>query len=228
MALNKPKGKGNMYEGWATWNPLGGKCPHMCKYCSTNKFYYPHLVEKYSGPPKICEKTISDNLGTGNSIFVVAQNDLFADAVPEKFTDRVLEHCRKFDNTYLFQSKNPQRFIGLYFPEKTILCTTLESDSFYPNYMGNTPHPMERSTAMNYFRDLPIKKQVTVEPVMDFHLEHFVNMIKRCNPDSVNIGANTSKIKLPEPSKEKLLQLIEELQKFTTIVRKSNLERILK
>lgn len=226
MAINKSKG--NMYEGWQTWNPLGGKCPHNCKYCSTNSFYYPELIKKYSGEPRLCEKTLLKNLGNGKQIFVVAQNDLFADAIPEQFINKVLEHCKKFDNTYLFQTKNPQRFIGLHFPVKSIICTTLESDSFYPDFMGDTSHPIDRSMAMNYFRDIPITKQVTIEPIMEFHLEHFVTMIKRCHPDVVAIGADSKNKHLPEPSKEKILALISELSKFTNIVRKTNLERLLK
>jgi hypothetical protein len=44
----------------------------------------------------------------------------------------------------------------------------------------------------------------------------------------VNIGADSSGKKLPEPSKEKLLQLIEEIQKYTVIHSKRNLSRLLK
>jgi len=55
-----------------------------------------------------------------------------------------------------------------------------------------------------------------------------VNMIKRCKPVMVSIGADSGNNHLPEPSKEKLLQLIDELQKFTVIHNKSNLKRLLK
>ena len=53
-------------------------------------------------------------------------------------------------------------------------------------------------------------------------------MIKYCNPKQVNIGADSGNNNLPEPSKEKVLALIDELQKFTTIHNKSNLKRLLK
>jgi hypothetical protein len=62
---------------------------------------------------------------------------------------------------------------------------------------------------------------------MDFDLEEMVELIKRCNPVQVNIGADSGNNHLPEPSMEKLLALIDELQKFTTIARKSNLGRLL-
>ena len=55
-------------------------------------------------------------------------------------------------------------------------------------------------------------------------------MIKTCNPIQVNIGADSShkRNKLPEPPKEKILELIEELEKFTSVVQKKNLRRLLK
>jgi hypothetical protein len=42
-----------------------------------------------------------------------------------------------------------------------------------------------------------------------------------------NIGADSGNNHLPEPSAEKVLALIEELGRFTTIARKRNLGRIL-
>jgi hypothetical protein len=43
----------------------------------------------------------------------------------------------------------------------------------------------------------------------------------------VNIGADSGNNHLPEPSKEKVLQLIEALKEFTVIDQKRNLNRIL-
>ena len=51
-----------------------------------------------------------------------------------------------------------------------------------------------------------------------------------CNPVQVNIGADSSPKhnNLPEPSKEKILELIAELGNFTKVVQKKNLKRLLK
>jgi len=62
---------------------------------------------------------------------------------------------------------------------------------------------------------------------MDFDLDRFIFWLKGCKPTQVNIGANTSNIKLPEPNKKQLTDLINELQKFTIIHNKSNLKRLL-
>jgi DNA repair photolyase len=225
------KTKGNMYPFiTATWNPLAGACPHGCSYCSTNKLMrYDSIKAKYSGLPRLDEKQLT-NLGKGNFIFVCAQNDLFAKGISTDIILPILHHCAKFDNKYLFQTKNPDNvldFINHPAIKKSVICTTIESDMFYPDIMCNTPQPMQRSMAMDKMSRI-VDTYVTIEPIMDFHLEHFVQMIHRCNPKQVNIGADSGKNNLPEPSKEKVLQLIAELEKFTKVVQKSNLKRLLK
>jgi len=52
-------------------------------------------------------------------------------------------------------------------------------------------------------------------------------MLKECEPIQVNIGSDSGKHNLPEPSREKVLELISELEKFTAIHNKSNLKRLL-
>ncbi len=69
---------------------------------------------------------------------------------------------------------------------------------------------------------------VTIEPILDFDLPEFVEMLKSCEPIQVNIGADSQHKGLPEPPIEKVLQLIDELQKFTTIHNKVNLKRLLR
>ena len=91
--------------------------------------------------------------------------------------------------------------------------------------MGFAPPPFERAESM--YKITGYEKQVTIEPIIDFDLNEMVTLIKMCNPQQVNIGADSGNNNLPEPSKEKLLALIEELQKFTVIDRKTNLNRLL-
>ena len=63
---------------------------------------------------------------------------------------------------------------------------------------------------------------------MDFDLEEMIRLIHLCHPEQVNIGADTGNNQLPEPPKEKVLELIAALEEFTTVKQKSNLSRILK
>ena len=70
-------------------------------------------------------------------------------------------------------------------------------------------------------------RYVTIEPIIDFDLAPLVELIRRCEPEQVNIGADSGNNHLPEPSSEKILALIDELKKFTTIANKRNLTRII-
>ena len=224
MALNKSKG--NMYE-WIThtWNPLAGECPHGCSYCSTNKLIrYPGIKNKYTGKPRLDENQMKTNLGYGNFIFVCAQSDLFAGSVPYEIVRDILNYCYKFDNQYLFQTKNPFRLEGngLIFPKKSTFCTTIETNRFYAEHMGDTSKPHARAF------HFPINNYITIEPIMDFDLNDFIILLKVTHPIQVNIGADSGNNNLPEPSKEKILALISKLEKFTKVKQKSNLARLLK
>lgn len=217
-----------------TWNPLAGECSHKCSYCSTNRLKkrFPALKEKYSGKRRLTEDALKTNLGSGNFIFVVAQNDLFAE--DSVIIAQIINKCIQSDdinehkglplNKFLFQTKNPYELYWC-FPKNTTLCITLETNKNYP-----TMHkaPLVEIRSMEFADIIHKDKMITIEPIMDFDLRPFVEMIKSCRPIQVNIGANTSNIKLPEPTKEETLALIRELKKFTKVHLKSNLDRIIK
>ena len=220
---------GNMYEGVITWNPLAGECSHGCSYCSTNALKrYLVVAEKYSGEIRLSHEFMKKFRGEPKTIFVVAQNDLFAGNVPKRFIIAVLNNCNIWNqHTYLFQTKNPARFAEFkdWFPVNTILCTTIETNRIYPQ-MGNTPSPILRAAAMESI-DWAVK-QVTIEPIMDFNHEVLCEMIRMCKPDQVNIGADSKRNGLPEPPKSKIEALIKDMELHTKVVIKKNLYRLLK
>jgi len=218
MGLNISKG--NMYE-WVThtWNAIKGKCPHDCSYC------YMKLWGELN-PSRLDEKEFKTDLGKRNFIFVGSSIDMFANDIPELWIDATLEHCRKYyANDYLFQSKNPARFFAFGYPENTVFCTTIESNRWYPEIMRNSPKPQDRAVAMNKLSGY--KRYVTIEPVLDFDMNDMVKLIKTCKPKQVNIGADSMGHKMPEPSADKLLELIGRLSEFTTIHNKKNLKRLI-
>ena len=92
--------------------------------------------------------------------------------------------------------------------------------------MNKSPRIDSRVIAMSDLNKV-INTYVTIEPILEFNLEHMITMIKRCNPKQVNIGADSGRNNLPEPTKEKVLQLVSVLQEFTIIHNKSNLQRLL-
>ena len=213
--------KGNMYDFVThTWNPIKGKCPHDCSYCYMKRW-------GTLKPLRLDEKEMRTDLAKANFIFIGSSTDIFAENVPTEWIERVLGKCRPCTSNdgYLFQTKNPERFLEFvgYFPHRTVLCTTIETNRWYPEIMNNAPSPFNRVSAM---RELLYPKYVTIEPIMDFDLPEMVDLIRECNPVQVNIGADSGHNNLPEPSRDKILQLIKELERVTTIHRKSNLGRI--
>jgi len=179
-------------------------------------------------PLRLDEKELETDLGSGNFIFVGSSTDMFAESVPKLWIKKVLDKCcQSYQDGYLFQSKNPSKFMDFLgrYPSNVVFCTTIETNRWYPEIMNNAQSPFDRVGAM---REIAYPKYVTIEPIMDFDLPEMVDLIKECNPIQVNIGADSGHNNLPEPSIDKLLQLIEELETFTTINRKSNLQRILR
>jgi len=174
---------------------------------------------------RLDEKELNTDLGSGNFIFVGSGTDMFANNVSEEWIEKVLEYCKKFDNKYLFQSKNPIKFLLYKFPENSVFGTTIESNRDYPEIMNNSPQILGRKVRM---RQLRKTKMVTIEPILDFDLEEFVKMIKSIQPSWVNIGADSKGHKLPEPGKEKIQALIDELSTFTMVKIKTNLNRLMK
>jgi DNA repair photolyase len=225
MALNKSTG--NMYEFIThTWNTVKGACYHDCSYCYMKRW-------GKLNPVHFDEKELKTDLGTGNFIFVGSSCDMFAEDIPEYWIQRTLLKCEHADNKYLFQTKNPKRFYQIMtdttFLKDFVLCTTIETNRVYKDIMNKSPNPQERAELMNKcVNDLKCKTFITIEPILDFDLDEMLNLIKICLPKQVNIGADSGQNNLPEPSKEKVLELIEGLKEFTTIVNKKNLTRIIK
>lgn len=239
MGLNKQKG--NMYP-WVThtYNAIKGKCPHDCPYCYMKRFPQKSV--------RLDKKEFKTDLGTGNTIFVGSSCDMWADKIPYQWIVDVLNHCKKYlYNSYLFQSKNPKRFfdfIDNYFDgdwhsplnvdipiggaNKIIFATTLETNR---DTGSNAPEPSERVSWMWEFTDRKyqhFKRMVSIEPIMDFDITEFSQMLWNIEPDFVSIGADSKNNGLKEPSRKKILQLIEYLNTFTDVKIKDNLNRIIK
>ena len=235
---------GNMYSFVThTWNPIKGKCPHDCFYCYMKKW-------NLKDPVHLDEKTLLENsydISSGHPrfIFVGSGTDMFCDEVKAKDIFRVLEKCWEYpNNRYLFQTKNPERFMEFQnsFPPNVVLGTTIESDH-YLKEMGESPSTVERSKAMSILSERFIT-MVTIEPIMKFSMgdSYGINktdmllpghhglpaFVQYCQPAWVNIGADSKGSKLPEPSSDEIKVLISELEKFTIVRQKDNLKRLLK
>ena len=216
MTLNKQTG--NMYP-WVmyTWNAIRGECPHECLYCYMRRFKV--------GKLRLDEKCLNDNLSEGNFIFIGSSTDMWAEQVPSEWILKVLEHCQNFNNTYFFQTKNPERFLDFIpeFPVNVYLGTTIESNVHYPT-ITKAPSPEERMMVMSHINK---PKMVSIEPILEFDLEKLTTYIEAISPEFVSIGADSRGHNLPEPSSEKVKMLIAELKKFTEVKIKKNLRRLM-
>lgn len=207
-----------------TWNAIKGKCPHDCSYC---------YMKRFGEQPDLHfdEKELKTDLGEGNFIFVGSSCDMFAWGIPNEWIMKTLNHCRHFfNNKYLFQTKNPEGLLSwldeFKVPLNSIIGTTIETNRLYP-YAGNAPPPSVRAIYMSQISARLYKTMVTIEPIMDFDLINMVDLVENCNPEWVNIGADSQKSNLPEPPPEKIKALISLLEKFTEVKIKPNLKRLL-
>lgn len=228
---------GNMYS-WTsgksgkTINPLGGECPHKCKYC-----YVPHMVQKfhsiekkYSGKIKLENNVLKKKInGKGGTVFICSMNDLFASEVPNEFIIKILKWTNSEpENKYLFQSKNPKRmkeYIS-FFPPKYILGTTIESNIDYK--ISNAPSSLERYQGMKILSELKLPIMVSIEPILKFDLKILTNWIEDIHPNFVSIGADSKNFdeNTPEPTSDEVRKLILSLRKITEVKIKNNLTRL--
>lgn len=198
--------KGNMYEDVThTLNVITGSCSHGCPYCYMNK-----ILGTQHRPLKFSESAIKENKGAGNTIFVGSSTDMWAADVSSEWIQRVLDDCDQYPNKYLFQSKNPARFLEFInhpVMSKSILVTTLESNRCYDE-MGRAPAVEDRASAMNQIAEHGIKTAVTIEPIMAFDMQPMIDLVVKCRPLKVYIGKNTNRsVQLTEPTPEAVLDL---------------------
>jgi protein gp37 len=174
------------------------------------------------------KKELKTDLGSGNKIFVGSSCDMWAEDVPTEWIYEILSKCRDYDNTYLFQTKNPYRFrpaiLGVWeLPDKAMIGITLETNRDY--HVSKAIPPKERA---QYFAQIQwLLRMVSIEPIMDFDLPELARLIRIINPEFVSIGADSGHNNLPEPSGDKVKALIEALKAFTEVKIKDNLKRLL-
>ena len=228
------KKDGNMYEFVThTSNPIKGACPHDCSYCYMKPIYNRFKLDQTL---RLDQEELNCNYGRNKYIFMGSSTDMFANEVPTDWIIQVYDHCWQYNyNHYLFQSKNPSRFLDpnlighQLMQRKDIICfaTTIETNREYP-FVSKAECMHARMFAMQRLREMGFPVMVTMEPIMDFDYDDVIAMMECIQPFQVNIGCNTSKtVNLLEPTKEKFLRLVHTLRQHTIVKLKSNSERIL-
>ena len=232
------KSTGNMYL-WvdATHTQIGGVCPHKCIYCYVD---HPRFgrAPRYQGELRLIEdefkvkydqKTLMKICGKfPATIFIENCNDMFAKEIPDIFIVKIFRHCYEYaKNDYVFQSKNPARYLTVdaLFPERSILGTTIETNRIIPG-LSSAPSPEERMHAMKRLRG-KVRQFVTIEPVLDFDVDILAGWIAQIRPEFLNLGADSKNHNLPEPTVDKIHQLVDKLKEYGIELReKHNLKRL--
>jgi len=231
--------KSNMYEFIGeTINPLLGKCQHSCKYCYVEglKRRFEAINTRYSGEVRLDEKVLKKKLKKGVRYFVGSCNDIFADNVPYEMKKAIIDWCNNNPQSeILLQTKNPAgldcfdaKFFNVLNSNVT-LCVTIETDNYeITNEITNAPPYINRIDFIANMSEYN-RMQITIEPIMKMsNIKVFAKEISECNVEQINIGADSGKNNLEEPTKEEVLLLISELERLGQKVHlKSNIKRII-
>ena len=227
------KQKGDMYDFVKyTTKPIKGPCEHDCIYC------YMRRVNAFNGSNERLHLDLNElyaNHGSGNSFMMGSNTDTHAASVPTGWIKCMYDKCLMHeDNTYLFQSKNPGRFLEeelmkhplMQEKDRITFVTTIESNR--EHNVSKAPCIEERVKAMVKLKELGYKVAVTIEPIMQFDNDELASMIREIQPSQVNIGCNSDRtVVLPEPTREEIIDLIHELRRFTNVIIKKNCRRVL-
>ena len=171
----------------------------------------------YDYEPHFHEERLNDRLPrTSGDEFIWVGSSGDISFISVKNFVKILNKIKEYpERIFFFQTKNPEFFYKYnIFPENTMLGITLETNRYYPP-ISNALVPYDR---FYWFKTLKFpRKIITIEPILDFDFDVFLDWIKEINPERVYVGYDTKKCFLPEPSLEKTKELIEELEKFTKI-----------
>lgn len=233
MTLNKTKKNGNMFASVGyTWNPIWG-----CTFGCYGKCWAHSLAEKQgkSFEPQFREHYLKDKLpDDGSWIFVCSMGDINAYGMETKWVLAILEKISKYNgsNKFLLQSKDPAGFFT-YLPElteikdKIIFGTTLETNRVETT--GLAPSTRHRFEFMTKLKDLGFKTFLSLEPLADFDVSQLVGWIVTVKPEAVEIGLENYTKTTIKPSDEKVVKLIEQLDRHgITYHLKANLKRLQK
>ncbi len=175
-----------------------------------------------------------------NDIMTVNKDDRSAifgaiyDTTEYWFDRDAVGHKEKSNFGIIMQTKDPAKYFDYLdlIPEGSWLGTTIETDDLdlYPNLsiskapnLANRWHNMIKLKVENE----NFKYFVTIEPIINLIGNRLTFYMKALEPDLVFIGANTSKIQLPEPFADDIMQLVIDLSKFTKVYLKSNIKRLI-
>ena len=211
---NRVSSKGNMYElSLKQWNPFMG-CSFDCIYCKDSfqrqaKRQKQRCLDCYNYSPHTHPDRLNASLPNTKKdefIFTCASGDI--SFCPTDFLNKIIMRIKRCpQKTFLIQSKNPETFNRVVFPDNVILGITLETnrDAGYEK-VCTAPVP---SVRFNDFLNVNhTRKMVTIEPVMEFDHRTMLSWIRQLSPQMVWMGYDSKNEGLfPEPKLDKFMIL---------------------
>jgi len=178
--------------------------------------YTPHFHPKrlLKAPPRTQGKEFVFFPSSGDPSFLTAHQLILCNIYMKQYPE----------TTFLIQTKNPESFNRIKFPNNAILGITLETDrrlyhtpSIFKTYrrISKAPIPIFRHIE---FKDITHKrKAITIEPILQFNKRILTAWIYRIEPEFVYIGYDNHNCKLPEPTLKETKELIKEIKLFTEV-----------
>lgn len=210
-----------------TW-PIFTGCRFNCTYCSARSLslhrlsHHPRYADGFR--PHFNPEVLGWKFKPGEFIFVAYMGDI-AFATSEEVS-RILDRIEQFPHTrFLFCSKDPKCYSrwSRRIPDNVVLGTTIETNRDHG--LSLAPSPVTRFGWLTAIRCA--HKFVSIEPVMDFDIDQLIIWIAAIQPEIVEVGADNYHNHLPEPSPEKLEELLIRLRNICpAVVEKDGLERL--
>ena len=228
------KATGNMYP-WVDYvhSYLRGACPYACPYCYVQAIAKRFNNKAMQGPLNLdltqFDVDYNANKYIGKTIFIEHTHDLFCYEVKESIILAIFNMCVVANDTnFIFQTRNTLRAYSILKDQCTPVNVTFGTTIETNHVCGLAPSPEKRARGLLELKALGYRTFVTVEPILEFDFDRMKNIIAFAKPDFVNIGADSKGTGLKEPSREKVLALIEGIKGLGIEIRtKRNLERIL-
>lgn len=234
------KKKERMYRGVKTWNPFLG-CNYECSYCKPSFQRVVANFTKLRGSD--CDGCLNykphehperlNKIPSAKTIFVCGNGDIsFARPVfVKEIISKIKIHLERCPyKQFYFQTRNPkclEQYLDEFPKDNTILVTSLETnrDEGYQE-VSKAPLPSQRYME---FKNLKWhRKIVTIEPIMDFDFDIFLEWILSIKPETVWIGFNSrpKSVQLNEPPLGKTLEFIDILRQNGLVVEEKEMRNV--
>jgi protein gp37 len=182
---------------------------------------------KYLGPARLHTEVLEKRYGGGEFVFSIDMRDPNSPDITDEMRLEIFDWYRRSPRArFLEQSKNPERYIefleeGYELPDNLVLGATIESNRDYPDLSRAPPQADRISSMVRLSKLVGNHLFISCEPVLNFDPGALEKWIGNMGPWAVAVGYDNYGHHLPEPALARTLELIDGLERFTTVHRKT-------